>query len=94
MTMNPSPKQTTISQVILIWASINLAYILFAIWLSSMNENPWTTGDVIATIIKLGIDIMQLVFAVMLVRHFRMWNYRLSIVLIPISVAIFWLLPF
>ncbi|HEX8762445.1 MAG TPA: hypothetical protein VF733_01680 [Candidatus Saccharimonadales bacterium] len=58
-----------------------------------MNETPWTTSDIIATTIKIIVDSVQVALAIMLVRHFRVWNYRLSIALIPISIAIFWLLP-
>lgn len=88
--MIPSQKQVTNATLISIWASLNLAYILFAIWVSTF---AWTTNDIIATAIKVAIDIVQLILAILLVRNFRMWNYRLSIALIPISIAVFWLLP-
>ena len=91
--MNPSTKQTVIAILISIWASINLAYILFALWVSGVDDTPWTTNDVIANVIKVVLDSVQLVLAIILVRRFQMWNYRLSIVLIPISIAVFWLLP-
>jgi hypothetical protein len=88
--MVASQKQTTIATLISIWASMNLAYILFAIWFSTY---AWTTNDIIATAIKVALDSVQLVLAILLVRRFQMWNYRLSIALIPISIAVFWLLP-
>lgn len=91
--MSPSTKQATIAKLMLGWAIINLTYIVFAIWTSGLNSTPWTKNDIIANTVKIALDSAQLVLAVMLVRHFRIWMYRLSLALIPISIAVFWLLP-
>ena len=91
--MNLSARQASIAKLLLVWASINLAYVLFAISVSGVDETPRTTNDIVSTVIVIVVDIVQLAFAIMLLRNFQIWIYSVSIALIPISIAVFWSLP-